>query len=165
MQYQGHIEVFKMRRRSRGRRLARPTAVTLHTGDFHALALTDEGEACAKKVGRTRAGKDNQLFSLFLKLMRGNGLVPHYDKKSRTLYWGRHAIKHFEQPAASQELILVAAEEQGWREWMDDPLPPRQHGSPKIRLHETIQDLNRYQTSHLIRFKSERGTRFSWELR
>jgi hypothetical protein len=75
-------------------------------------------------------------------------------------------LKRFRQPSANQELILQSAEELGWARWFDDPLPRGQANNPKMRLHDTIKDLNRRQSPPLVHFKGDgSGTRVGWELR
>jgi hypothetical protein len=82
-------------------------------------------------------------------------LIPSYDKKERLFTWGQHMVKHFLQPAERQEIVLAAAEELGWPEWFDDPLPRVPGTNPKRRCHDTIQDLNRRQRIYLIHFKGD----------
>jgi hypothetical protein len=91
-------------------------------------------------------------------------LTPSYDRESRVFAWGRQVLKCFRQPAVNQELILSAAEEQGWPPWFDDPLPRRSRTNPKVVVHNTINDLNRRQWSYLIHFKGDgTGTQIGWE--
>src|SRR5437764_640806 len=53
-----------------------------------------------------------------------------------------------------------------WTRWLDDPLPRKPGKCSKQRLHDTIKDLNRRQTPHLIQFKGDgTGTRVGWEYR
>src|SRR5262249_18308865 len=72
-------------------------------------------------------------------------LLPHYDRENRLFLWGRHVLKCFRQCAGNQELILCSAEELGWPTWVDDPLLLQKGKNPKVRLHDTIKDLNRRQ--------------------
>jgi hypothetical protein len=88
-------------------------------------------------------------------------LAPRFDFTSRTLYWGAHVIKVFRQSAKNQELLLRAAEELRWQEWMDDPLGRLNAGDPHERLHATLQNLNRHQRRRFIHFVGDgTGTRF-----
>jgi hypothetical protein len=93
-------------------------------------------------------------------------LVPRYERADRLFCWGQQVLKHFLQPAANQETVLLAAEEQQWPGWFDDPLPPAPRKNPKKRLHDTLQDLNRRQRAQLIHFKGDgTGRRVGWEYR
>jgi hypothetical protein len=78
--------------------------------------------------------------------------TPHWDAKSRTLWFGPTLIKDFNVPARNQELILAAFEEQNWPDCIDDPLSPAPGIEPKRRLHDTIIRLNRSHKRRLIRF-------------
>jgi hypothetical protein len=63
-------------------------------------------------------------------------------------------------------IVLCSAEELGWPLWFDDPLPRQGGGRAKVRCHDTIKDLNRRQTPHLIHFKGDgTGMRIGWEYR
>jgi len=66
----------------------------------------------------------------------------------------------------SQAQPLCAAEEEQWPNWFDDPLWWQAGTSGKVRLHATIQDLNRRQVRYLIHFKGDgTGTRVGWKYR
>jgi hypothetical protein len=92
--------------------------------------------------------------------------APRYDCLNRLFTWGLHVLKHFRQPSVNQEIILCTAEEMRWPAWFDDPLPRAARKSPKKRLHDTIQDLNRRQTQYLVHFKGDgTGRRIGWEYR
>src|ERR1043165_5561654 len=93
------------------------------------------------------------------------GTLPCWNAKLRELRVGGLLVKQFRVPAANQELILDAFQEEGWPSHLDDPLPPQTGMDPKRRLHETIDRLNRSQKHRLIRFHGDgtgRGVR--WEL-
>jgi hypothetical protein len=79
-------------------------------------------------------------------------VVPTWDRDRQELRVGPIVVKRFRVPAASQEAILAAFEEESWPPRIDDPLPPRDDLSPKRRLQETIKSLNRNQKHPLIRF-------------
>ena len=89
---------------------------------------------------------------------------PRYDRHRRELWLGDFLVKRFRVPAGNQELILMAFEEEGWPEHLDDPLPPQPGHDPKRRLHDTIDRLNRSQFHQLLRFRGN-GTARSilWE--
>jgi hypothetical protein len=103
------------------------------------------------------------------KMYRGRRKIakhPHWDKTMRVLSIGRTAIKVFRQPARNQVLILETFEELGWPERIDDPLPTNGRTSPKRRVHDAINRLNRNQIKNLIRFYGDgTGTAFCWEMR
>ena len=61
-------------------------------------------------------------------------------------------VKQFKVPAANQETILAAFQEEGWPPRIDDPLPPQPEQDSKRRLHDTINSLNRNQKRALLRF-------------
>ncbi len=74
-------------------------------------------------------------------------------------------MKQFKVPAANQERILAAFEEEGWPIRIDDPLPPNSEQDSKRRLHDTINSLNRNQKQNLIRFVGDgSGQGVRWEL-
>jgi hypothetical protein len=78
---------------------------------------------------------------------------------------GEVVVKQFKVPAANQERILAAFEEDGWPIRIDDPLPPAVEQDPKRRLHDTINSLNRNQKRPLIRFIGDgSGQGIRWQL-
>src|SRR5262249_39307445 len=82
----------------------------------------------------------------------------------RQLLVGKRLVKTFRQLADSQETILIACQEQRWAEMIDDPLPPRAGLDPKIRLRQTIANLNRNRKCALVHFYGDgTGTRVCWE--
>jgi hypothetical protein len=81
--------------------------------------------------------------------------TPKWDLERRELRVGSHIVKQFKTPAANQERILAAFEEEGWPARIDDPLPPQIDQDPKRRLHDTINSLNRNQKRRLIRFMGD----------
>ena len=79
-------------------------------------------------------------------------LMPRWDRDRQELRLGETVVKRFKVPAANQEQILAAFEEEGWPVHIDDPLSPHPEQDPKRRLHATINALNRNQKCRLIRF-------------
>ncbi len=66
-------------------------------------------------------------------------------------------------PAANQEAILAAFQEEGWCPRIDDPLAPKLNQDSKRRLHDTINSLNRNQKHALIRFLGDgKGEGVRW---
>jgi len=91
---------------------------------------------------------------------------PHWETGRRELLVGAHVVKRFRQPAPSQELILMAFEEEGWPVSILDPLPPRPGQDSKLRLRQTISNLNRWQNPPGIRFFGNGvGRTICWEWR
>jgi hypothetical protein len=94
--------------------------------------------------------------------LRSDG--PKWDKDRRSLLFRGQLVKQFKVPAANQEIILVAFEEENWAGRIDDPLPLVPLLEPKRRLHDTINSLNRNQRSPLLRFFGDgSGEAICWE--
>jgi hypothetical protein len=165
MLFQGHCERFPARPGAQPRLdLALPSLPLTPTSAF---ALTPAGEEFVAWLlaGPLFSDHEEQFARTWSALAMGD-LLPHYDRERRVFRWGRHLIKCFRQPSTNQEIILCSAEELGWPEWFDDPLPGPAGTNPKMRLHDTIKDLNRRQKMPLIRFKGDgTGTRIGWEFR
>src|SRR5262249_34145071 len=126
------------------------------------LVLTDVGEAFAALfLGAGSSPRTEEVLAAAWDRFIGGDLVPRYDGEDRAFCWGP-----CRPPSVNQDLVLLAAEELRWPVWFDDPLPKRSGRSAKVRLHDTIKDLNRRQTPPLIRFKGDgTGTRIGWEYR
>jgi hypothetical protein len=93
-------------------------------------------------------------------------LVPKWDRYRQELNIGSIIVKRFKVPAANQEAILAAFEEEAWPTRIDDPLPPHREQSPKRRLQETIKSLNRNQKRPLLKFLGDgSGQGVRWEYR
>jgi hypothetical protein len=91
---------------------------------------------------------------------------PTWDRGRRELRLGRIVVKRFRQPAANQELVLEAFEEERWPPRIDDPLPLVAEQDPKKRLHRTISNLNRSQENAVIHFTGGGdGESVGWGLR
>jgi hypothetical protein len=103
---------------------------------------------------------------------RGNGtghaqaaLKPKWDARRRELRIGGQLVKRYRVPAASQEAVLSAFEEESWPAYIDDPLPGVADGVPKQRLHNAIKRLNDHQTNYLIHFHGNgNGEGIGWAL-
>jgi len=98
----------------------------------------------------------------------GNGSphadFPTWDSDRQQLRVGRVIVKEFKVPAANQEAVLAAFQEENWAPRIDDPLPPMPNQDPKRRLHDTINSLNRNQKHSLIRFLGDgKGEGVRWE--
>ncbi len=91
--------------------------------------------------------------------------TPRWDRDRQELRVGELVVKRFKAPAANQETILAAFEEEEWPPRIDDPLPPSPDLEPKRRLHDTINSLNRNQKKQLLRFFGDgSGMGIRWEL-
>lgn len=91
--------------------------------------------------------------------------LPTWDPDLRKLQFGGLIVKRFKWPAANQEAVLCAFEEEGWPERIDDPLVPQPEQDSKRRLADTIKCLNRKQVRELIHFRGDgTGEGVVWEL-
>lgn len=165
MQHQGHIEhLFCPEGMSNG--AARPIdRVVPERGSC--FVLTDFGAVFVDQfLMDVLFPDDDSVFHAAWCMLLAGSVNPRYDASSRTFSWGRELLKHFRQPAGSQDIVLQTAEELAWPVWFDDPLPGDRQTNAKIRLHNCINDLNRRQRRHLIHFKGDgTGTRLGWEFR
>lgn len=93
-------------------------------------------------------------------------LTPRWDAARRQLWLGDELVKEFRTPAAAQEAVLAAFEEEGWPDSIDDPLPSnggRLH--PKDRLRDEVRRLNAHQREGRIRFRCDgTGEGILWEV-
>jgi hypothetical protein len=90
---------------------------------------------------------------------------PIWDGEQRELRFAGQLIKRFRVPAANQERILAAFEEEGWPAGIDDPLSPEGEQDPIRRLQATIKSLNRNQLHPLVRFRGNgNGDRICWDV-
>jgi hypothetical protein len=76
------------------------------------------------------------------RLLAAGVIRPRWDREQRQLWYGNVLVKSFRQPAASQETVLSAFEDDGWPPRIDDPLPPPPVGVPNERLHDAVRRLN-----------------------
>lgn len=77
---------------------------------------------------------------------------PTWNEVRRELKVNGILVKRFRVPAPNQQLVLAVFQESDWFEHVDDPLPPSLDVDPKVRLHSTINGLNRNQKNPLVRF-------------
>ncbi|QDV81768.1 hypothetical protein TBK1r_06880 [Stieleria magnilauensis] len=90
--------------------------------------------------------------------------MPEWNADSRRLQIDGQIVKRFKWPAANQEAVLCAFEEEGWPERIDDPLPPQPEQDAKRRLADTIKCLNRKQVNELMHFRGDgTGEGVVWE--
>lgn len=131
-----------------------PVQLTRAGRAFAAWVLTQDGSCPAAVPVATPCGP----------VLLGRN-VPHYDLVARCFTWGRHLVKCFRQPSGNQELLLQAAEAQGWPCWFADPLPACPVVVAQQRLRDTLKNLNRWQQTPCIRFRGDgTGRRLGWEL-
>lgn len=91
--------------------------------------------------------------------------TPTWDKDRHELRVSGKLVKHFRWPAANQETILAAFDEEGWPARIDDPLPPLPEQDSKRRLHDAIKCLNKNQQHQLIHFHGDgTGEGITWKL-
>ena len=86
---------------------------------------------------------------------RRDNLRPRWDPVQRELRFGSVLIKRFRKSAPNQERVLAAFEESGWPRRIDDPLPSRPGLASAVRLHDTINSLNRSMRKPILRFGSD----------
>jgi hypothetical protein len=128
------------------------------------FALTDLGDRFACEFLEAIFDKSVDDFRIAWDKLKLGKLKPCFNREQRLFTWGEHLLKRFRQPCANQEIILCTGEELHWPDWFDDPLPRRKGHNPKVRLHDTIKDLNRRQLGYLIHFKGDgTGMRVGWE--
>jgi hypothetical protein len=94
-------------------------------------------------------------------------ITPRWDTARRNLLLGNQLVKRFRVPAAMQECILAAFEEDGWPPRIDDPLSPdgRLRQTRQDRLHDVVEALNGHQLDARIHFyRDGTGQGVCWEL-
>jgi len=92
--------------------------------------------------------------------------LPRWDAARRELCLDGRLVKRFRRPAANQEIILAAFEEEGWPPAIDDPLPGAPGIDPRERLHEAVRRLNGSQKDAGIHFERDgSGCRVLWRVR
>ncbi len=133
------------------------------------FVLTSAGVTLARGIaGREQSRRRSDLHSAadqpVLAIAHPRPLSPSWDRNRQELKVGNTVVKRFRVPAANQESILAAFEEEHWPPRIDDPLPPHPEQSPKRRLQETIKSLNRNQRTSMIRFLGDgSGQGVLWE--
>ena len=103
-----------------------------------------------------------------LQARRVDGLFPikpRWDANENELRIAGQLVKRFRWHAPNQERLIVAFEEAGWPEKIDDPLPADDQVDSKRRLHDTIKCLNRRHVQNLMRFHGDgTGEGVIWRL-
>lgn len=91
-------------------------------------------------------------------------LRPNWNESARKLTLGEALVHRFNRPAPIAEKILIAFQEEGWPERIDDPLPPLRSGSEAERLRKEIYALNRRLQNPIIKFQMDgTGEGIRWE--
>jgi hypothetical protein len=128
----------------------------IETVDSVAFVITEQGAAYA---ARELYGTNGIAAEISV-------LRPVWDLSRRELRVGRSVVKQYRVPAPNQELVLACFEEEGWPPQITDPLPPVMDLESKRRLHDTINALNRCQSSPGIRFQGDgTGCGVRWDCR
>jgi hypothetical protein len=128
---------------------------TLAVGRKSCFVLTEKGAAASRAILKHYGSEPRRVSKSPANRLHDTppaSLRPHWDRDQQELRLGSIIIKKFRVPAASQEMVLAAFEEEHWPPRIDDPLPPHRNVSQKRRLQETIRSLNRNQKHPLIRF-------------
>ncbi len=113
-----------------------------------------------KRTAKKQAGDASADQGIFV----SGRLRPHWDPMRRELTVDGQIVKRFRLPAANQEAVLLAFEEEGWPAAIFDPLPPRDEQNCKQRLHDTIKALNRSRLARVILFRGDgTGEGVLWE--
>ena len=123
---------------------------------YHDSQITDEIDSNSRFV----------ISATGLALLQRNFEDPHDDDLTFTVrpkwHHERHEltlrgklVKRFRWPAANQETVIAAFDEEGWPARIDDPLPQVSNLDPKRRLGDTIKCLNRNQCERRIRFRGD----------
>ena len=91
--------------------------------------------------------------------------MPRYDREQCELWLGDELIHRFAPQAVNEIAVVTALEDQGWPDWIDDPLGNLADPGFAKRLHDTTSALNRMQEIQRIRFSSTAVDRkIRWEL-
>jgi hypothetical protein len=139
------------------------------------FVLTTAGEAFWRSLGESppNGGAQRQLpnYSLTASSLPEPAPVasverekPIWDPDRRELTYCGRLVKSYRVPSPNQELILSVFEEEGWPEFVDDPLPPVDELEPHRRLQATVKSLNRKQVNKLIRFRGNGGMKVFWKV-
>jgi hypothetical protein len=119
------------------------------------FVLTPEGRQFARELcanGAAVAAPQIPCASRPAVAAAGIAASPVWDCVRKELRLDGVLVKRFRVQSPNQETVLMAFQEECWRELIDDPLPQTVNQCPKRRLHDTIKNLNRHQLHRLIRF-------------
>src|SRR5437762_9182913 len=106
------------------------------------VVLTCAGADLARRSGVAVPGRPSEGRQLAAATWVDVGpQTPRWDGLRRQLWVDSALVKHFRQPASSQERILAAFQEDGWPPRIDDPLPLKPEIDPKQHLRDTIKNI------------------------
>jgi len=134
----------------------------------HRSFQRDESISFSSKTCFVLTGQGVWYVSRFLKRPESDASMvpqtPSWDLQSRELRVGSILVKRFKVPAFNQQAVLSAFQEEDWPASISDPLPVVPGIVPKVRLHDTINSLNRNQKRKLLHFRgSACGEGIRWE--
>jgi hypothetical protein len=90
-------------------------------------------------------------------------VLPCWDPNVGELHFRGLLVKRFQNAASNQRTILNELQRRGWPPQIVDPLPPEDDINRKHRLHDTIKNLNRGHSHHLMRFHgADAGLAVGW---
>jgi hypothetical protein len=155
-------------RRSGNLKLSKRTCLVLTEAGVVAAGgeLRDDGRLEAGSVVVAAAGRATRHPESFPAIIAAGAAEanPVWDRDRQQLRVGKVIVKQFKVPAANQESVLAAFQEENWPPRIDDPLSPQPDQDPKRRLHDTINSLNRNQKHPLVRFLGDgSGQGVRWE--
>jgi hypothetical protein len=160
--------------RDAAERVFQPCA-NLSFGKRTCFVITEAGHECLRSAGHTVSSDARRpahpspngaspANGQAAKRREPRPTLPVWDADRQQLRVGRTIVKQFRVPAANQEAILAAFQEEDWSPRIDDPLSPRLNQDSKRRLHDTIKSLNRNQKNPLLRFLGDgKGEGVRWE--
>ncbi len=127
--------------------------------------MTTAGIDFAHEIELNRHPTETDASVRSLDVPEPKSVTPHWNAERHELKVNRQLVKRFRWPACNQETVLMAFEEEGWPDRIDDPLPPQPEQDSKRRLHDTIKCLNRNQINQALRFHGDgTGEGVLWEL-
>ena len=109
---------------------ARRSVAHRHNGQRHDSQRHDSQQLDPRVAGATFLGDARSSFAPSLDAASQQPLIPTWDYDRRELRYGGQLIKHFKWKAINQERVLMAFEEEGWPDCIDDPLPPSANVNP-----------------------------------
>jgi len=148
---------------SHARRFEPTTSLSFCRNSCFVLTQSGQDLACQELNERIRAHEELELDKTLPQKSPAE-VKPYWDRDRQELRVGPHVVKQFKVPAANQEVILAAFQEENWPPRIDDPLPPHRDLEPKRRLQDTIISLNRNHKTELLRFFGDgTGQSVCWE--
>lgn len=138
---------------------AQPGELSIHPDSCFVIGKSGIDALTHVSDGSQGIGADPQVVSPAI-------IKPSWDAERHELSFVGQIVKRFRWPAANQETILMAFEEESWPSRIDDPLPQVNDVDPKRRLSDSIKCLNRNQRNDLVRFRGDgTGQGIFWDAR